>query len=154
MFSNSVIARSVRILSPSDRKKIIAVVAIQISFGLLDLAGVALVGILGALAITGVQSRAAGDRVSIALRFLNIEDNSLQSQATIIGLLAAALLISKTLFSVIFIRKTIFFLARRGAALSANLISRVLTQPLVQMQSRSMQQTLYAVTSGVESVAM
>jgi len=154
MFSNSVIARSVRILSSSDRKKIIAVVAIQISFGLLDLAGVALVGILGALAITGVQSRGPGDRVSVALKFLHIENHSLQSQATIIGLLAAALLISKTLFSVIFIRKTIFFLARRGAALSANLISRVLTQPLVQMQSRSMQQTLYAVTSGVESIAM
>jgi ABC-type multidrug transport system fused ATPase/permease subunit len=154
MFSNSVIARSVRILSSSDRKKIIAVVAIQISFGLLDLAGVALVGILGALAITGVQAKGPGDRVSIVLQFLHLDDNSLQSQATIIGLLAAALLISKTIFSVIFIRKTIFFLSRRSAAISANLMSRVLAQPLVKVQSRSMQQTLYAVTSGVNSIAM
>ena len=154
MFSNSVIARSVRILSSSDRKKIIAVVAIQISFGLLDLAGVALVGILGALAITGVQARGPGDRVSIVLQFLHLDDNTLQSQATIIGLLAATLLISKTIFSVIFIRKTIFFLSRRSAAISANLTSRVLAQPLVKVQSRSMQQTLYAVTSGVNSIAM
>ena len=154
MFSNSVIARSVRILSSSDRKKIIAVVAIQISFGLLDLAGVALVGILGALAITGVQARGPGDRVSIVLEFLRLDDNTLQSQATLIGLLAATLLISKTFFSVIFIRKTIFFLSRRSAAVSANLTSRVLAQPLVKVQSRSMQQTLYAVTSGVNSIAM
>lgn len=154
MFSNSVIARSIRILSSSDRKKIIAVVAIQISFGLLDLAGVALVGILGALAITGVQARAPGDRVSMVLQILHLDDNTLQSQATIIGLLAAALLISKTFFSVIFIRKTIFFLSRRSAAISANLTSRVLAQPLVKVQSRSMQQTLYAVTSGVNSIAM
>jgi ABC-type multidrug transport system fused ATPase/permease subunit len=154
MFSNSVIARSVRILSASDRKKIIAVVAIQISFGLFDLAGVALVGILGALAITGVQARGPGDRVSTVLQFLHLEDNTLQSQATIIGLLAATLLISKTLFSVIFIRKTIFFLARRSALISANLTSRVLAQPLIQVQSRSMQQTLYAVTAGVDSIAM
>ena len=154
MFSNSVIARSVRILSSSDRKKIIAVVAIQISFGLLDLAGVALVGILGALAITGVQARGPGDRVSIVLQFLHLDDNTLQSQAIIIGLLAATLLISKTIFSVIFIRKTIFFLSRRSAAISANLTSRVLAQPLVKVQSRSMQQTLYAVTSGVNSIAM
>ena len=103
MFSNSIIARSVRILSSSDRKKVIAVVAIQISFGLLDLAGVALVGMLGALAVTGVQARVPGDRVSTALQILGIQDNSLQSQATIIGLLAAAFLITKTLFSVIFI---------------------------------------------------
>jgi ABC-type multidrug transport system fused ATPase/permease subunit len=154
MFSNSIIARSIRILSSSDRKKVIAVVAIQISFGLLDLAGVALVGILGALAITGVQARTPGDRVSMVLQFLNLDDNTLQSQATIIGLLAAALLISKTIFSVIFIRKTIFFLSRRSASISANLTSRVLAQPLMQVQSRSMQQTLYSVTSGVDSIAM
>jgi len=154
MLSNSVIARSVRILSSSDRKKIIAVVAIQISFGLLDLAGVALVGILGALAITGVQARGPGDRVSIVLEFLRLDDNTLQSQATLIGLLAAALLVSKTFFSVIFIRKTIFFLSRRSAAISANLTSRVLAQPLVKVQSRSMQQTLYAVTTGVNSIAI
>jgi|688.fasta_scaffold18067_3 ABC-type multidrug transport system fused ATPase/permease subunit len=154
MLSNSVIARSVRILSLSDRKKIIAVVAIQISFGLLDLAGVALVGILGALAITGVQARGPGDRVSMVLEFLRLDDNTLQSQATLIGLLAATLLISKTFFSVIFIRKIIFFLSRRSAAISANLTSRVLAQPLVKMQSRSMQQTLYAVTHGVNSIAI
>jgi ABC-type multidrug transport system fused ATPase/permease subunit len=154
MFSNSVITRSIRILSSSDRKKIIAVVAIQISFGLLDLAGVALVGILGALAITGVQARGPGDRVSMVLELLHLDDNTLQWQATIIGLLAATLLISKTFFSVIFIRKTIFFLSRRSAAISANLTSRVLAQPLVKVQSRSMQQTLYAVTSGVNSIAM
>ena len=86
--------------------------------------------------------------------FLGIQDNSLQSQATIIGLLAAALLITKTLFSVIFIRKTIFFLSRRSAAISANLTSRVLAQHLARIQSRSMQQTLYSVTAGVDSIAM
>lgn len=154
MLSNSVIARSVRILSSSDRKKIIAVVAIQISFGLLDLAGVALVGILGALAVTGVQARGPGDRVSIVLEFLRLDDNTLQSQATLIGLLAATLLVAKTFFSVIFIRKTIFFLSRRSAAISANLTSRVLAQPLVKVQSRSIQQTLYAVTTGVNTIAI
>lgn len=154
MFKNSVIGRSVRILSLKDRKKVIAVIAIQISFGLLDLLGIALVGILGALAITGVQAKGPGNRVSAALQLLQIENYSLQSQATIIGLLAAVLLISKTILSVIFVRKTVFFLARRSADISANLISKVLSQPLIKVQSRSMQQTLYSVTSGVDSIAM
>lgn len=154
MYRNSVIARSVRILSLSDRKKVTAIVLIQIVFGLLDLAGVALVGILGALAITGVQSKVPGDRVSLVLEFLNIHDKPLQFQATVIGLSAAALLIAKTFFSVMFLRKTVFFLARRSAAISADLTSRVLAQPLVKVQSRSMQETLYALTSGVESITM
>jgi ABC-type multidrug transport system fused ATPase/permease subunit len=154
MFKNSIIGRSVRILSASDRKKIIAVIAIQISFGLLDLVGVALIGILGALAITGVQAKGPGNRVSAVLEILHLENHSLQSQATIIGLIAASLLISKTVFSVIFVRKTVVFLSRRSASISANLISKVLAQSLIQIQARSMQQTLYAVTSGVESIAM
>lgn len=154
MFKNSIIGRSLRILSSSDRKKIIAVIVIQISFGLLDLAGVALVGILGALTITGVQSKDPGNRVSTVLQILHLENHSLQSQATIIGLMAATLLITKTILSVIFVRKTIIFLSRRSASISANLISRVLAQPLIQVQSQSMQQTLYAVTSGVDSIAM
>ena len=143
-----------RILSSSERKKVIAVVLIQISFGLLDLAGVALVGILGALAVTGVQAKGPGDRVSTALQFLGIQDSTLQYQATIIGLLAASLLIAKTLFSVIFMRKTIFFLSRRSAAISANLTARVLAQSLARIQSKSMQQTLYTVTAGVDSIAI
>lgn len=154
MFTNSVIGRSLRILSAKDRKKIIAVIVIQISFGLLDLLGIALVGILGALAITGVQAKGPGNRVSTALQILQIEDHSLQSQATIVGLLAATLLITKTILSVIFVRKTVFYLSRRSADISANLISKVLSQPLIKVQARSMQQTLYTVTSGVDSIAM
>jgi hypothetical protein len=133
---------------------VFAVIIFQIFFGLLDLAGIALVGVMGALAVTGVQSKEPGNRVSMILNFLKIEEYSLQSQATVIGLLAAVLLISKTLFSVIFVRKTIFFLSRRSAGISANLISRVLSQPLIRVQARSMQDTLYAVTSGVESITV
>ena len=154
MFTNSIVARSFRILSVSDRKKLFGVVLIQIFFGLLDLAGVALVGVLGALAVNGVQSRSPGNRVSEVLRFLNIEQLSLQEQATVIGLLAATLLISKTVLSVLFVRKTMFFLARRSALISSDLISRVLAQPLIKIQSRSMQQTLYTVTAGVDAVVL
>lgn len=154
MLQKSIISRSIRVLSRSDRKKVFGVVVIQISFGLLDLAGVALVGILGALAITGSQSKEPGNRVSAALRILNLENQDLQTQATAVGLLAAFFLILKTVLSVIFVRKTIFFLSRRSANISSNLISRVLAQPLVNLQSRSMQQTLYGVTTGVESIVV
>ena len=154
MLANSIVARSFRLISKSDRKKLFAVVVIQVFFGLLDLAGVALVGVLGALAVNGVQSRGPGNRVSEVLRLLNIDQFSLQEQAVVIGLLAAALLISKTILSVLFVRKTMFFLARRSATISSNLVSCVLAQPLLHIQSRSMQQTLYTVTVGVDAIVL
>jgi ATP-binding cassette, subfamily B, bacterial PglK len=154
MFQKSLVMRSIRILSESDRKKILAVIIIQVLFGLLDLIGVALLGILGALAVTGVQSKAPGNRVSQVLEILQIENQDLQTQASVIGLLAATFLIVKTILSVVFVRKTIFFLSRRSAAISANLIAKVLGQPLISIQTRSMQQTVYMVTVGVDAIAM
>jgi ABC-type multidrug transport system fused ATPase/permease subunit len=149
-----ILSRSVKVLSETDKYKIISVVVIQITFGILDLVGVALVGMLGALAITGVQAREPGNRVTSVLTFLGIENNSLQTQAMLIGILAAVLLISKTLLSVIFVRKTVFFLARRGAGVSANLTARILAQPLIQIQKNSLQQTLYSLTQGVDAIVM
>ena len=154
MLRDSVIARSFRILKSSDRKKVLAVLVIQVFFGALDLMGVALVGVIGGLAITGVQGVEPGNRIYMALSFLRIENLELQAQATVVGLLAAFLLVMKTILSVFFVRKTVFFLSRRSAVISTELISKVLSQPLIRMQSRSMQQTLYSVTSGVDSISM
>lgn len=103
----STIGRSSRVLSRTDRRKVLAVVFLQVSFGLLDLLGVALIGVIGALAITGVQSREPGNRVSGVLEFLHLDEQPLQIQVAIIGISAAILLIGKTIFSIIFTRRTL-----------------------------------------------
>jgi len=48
----------------------------------------------------------------------------------------------------------LFFLSNRGAQISANLVSRLLSQSLIAIQSRTSQQTLFAVTRGVEYVTL
>lgn len=151
---DSLIMRSLLALTLRDRKTIVWVIVIQALFGIFDLIGVGLVGVLGALAVNGVQSKSPGNRVGSLLEIIGLESQNLQTQAMAIGLLAAFFLIFKTIFSVIFLRKTVFFLGRRSAQLSANLISKLLSQPIVKLQGRSMQESLYAVTSGVESVTL
>ncbi len=148
------IIRAARVLDARDRRKVLFVVILQISFGLLDLAGVAIVGILGALAVSGVQGRAPGDRTSMVLNLFNLEGFSLQGQVALLGICAAALLIGKTVFSVIFTRKILFFLSRRAAVISGELISKILNQNLLQIQKRSNQETLYFVTIGVNLVTV
>jgi ABC-type multidrug transport system fused ATPase/permease subunit len=142
------------LLDSATRIKVLAVIFIQITFGLLDLAGVAIVGVLSALAITGVGSKVPGDRVMSVLRILNLENQNLQTQAAILGLMAAGFLISKTILSIFFARKTVFFLARRSARLSGDLTAKLLSQSLISVNSKSTQQTLYALTLGVDSISM
>jgi ATP-binding cassette, subfamily B, bacterial PglK len=148
-WEQSIFFEAAHILDQADRRKVIWVILLQISFGFLDLLGVMLIGVIGALAITGVSSGKPGDRVSTLLQFVGLEDSSLQAQVASIGLVAAVLLISKTIFSIYFSRKVLFFLSRRGAAVSSRMVAKLLRQSLITVQSRSLQTSLYAVTQGV-----
>lgn len=153
-FRQSALLRSLRILSKKDRKKVVFVVIIQIMFGLLDLLGVALFGVLGALAVTGVQSSTPGNRVNTALRILHLSNYTFQKQAAIIAVLATLIFILRTVFSVVFLRRTLFFLSRRGSIISGNLISKVLNLPYLKLTQTSTQETLHAVTTGVVTVTV
>jgi ATP-binding cassette, subfamily B, bacterial PglK len=148
------IYRSTRVLSRTDQKKIFAVVILQVTFGLLDLIGVALLGILGALAVSGIESRKAGNRVNSALDLLGLAGKSFQSQVAIIGLLSAGLLIGRTIFSIIFTRRILFFLSTRAAHISKYLISKVLSQSMLKLNRLTTQELVYAVTVGVNSITV
>ncbi len=153
-FSTSTLGRSLRILPKADRAKITAVVFLQVGLGLMDLAGIALAGVLGGLAISGVASRQPGNRIQAVLEALNLDGFTLQQQALILGIGISILMVGKTVISILFTRKTIFFLSRRGAILSSILVSKLLGQPLQKVQERSMQQTMYSLTAGVNSITV
>jgi ABC-type multidrug transport system fused ATPase/permease subunit len=148
------VGRSARLLSREDQRKIFVVLVIQIGLGILDLMAVAFVGVLGALAVNGVQSRGPGNRVSALLKMVGLADLSFQNQVAILGGLAAFILILRTLLSIFFSRLTMFFLSRRGAIVSARLMKRLLAQPLLVVQERTAQETLYAITYGVASITL
>ena len=153
-WQGTTIGRSASVLSRRDQRRIGAVVVIQVAMGLLDLLGVAMIGILGALAVTGVQSKNPGNRVQAALEYLNLSELSFQNQAAVLGLLATFILVARTLFSIFFTKRTLLFLSRRGAVISAHLISKLLSQSLLVIQSRTTQETLYALTAGVSTITV
>jgi ABC-type multidrug transport system fused ATPase/permease subunit len=121
---------------------------------ILDLVGVALIGILGALAVNGIESKSQGTTVSTALRILNLSSKSLQVQAFSLALFAAIILVFRTALSIFFTRKTLFFLSRKGAEISALLMSRLLAQPISFIQKRTTQEILYAITSGITAITL
>jgi len=145
----SVISASFKILSSEDKRKLSIVTLLQILMGFLDLIGVAAVGLVAALSINGVQSRPPGIRVASLLEFLGLTDLKFQTQVAILAGLAATILIVRTLASMYFTRKIFYYLSRRAAVISSNLISKLLAQDLLSIQTRSSQETLFAVTSGV-----
>ena len=151
---SSSIARSIQILPRADQFKVLGVVVLQICMSVLDLLGVLLIGLLGALSVSGLQLQKPENRVDSALQFLHISELTFQNQALILGSVAVTLLIGKTVLSILFTRRILFFLSRRGAMISADLVSRLLSQSLLTVQSKTSQESLFAVTRGVEMIVL
>jgi ABC-type multidrug transport system fused ATPase/permease subunit len=154
MKTNSTFSRAVGVLSKLDKRKLIFITIVQILLGMMDLLGVLAIGLLGTLSITGIQSSQPGDKVSSVLESMGLSSFTFQTQALIIGIAAVLLLIGRTVLSIIFTRRILYFMSYRGAAISASLVSRFLSQPLLVIQKWSIQQALFAVTRGVEIVAL
>jgi len=148
------IGRAIKVLSRADQGKLIGTLILQILMAGLDLLGVLAIGLLGALSVSGMDSGSIGNRVSTALRILQIQSLTFQQQVTILGLSAVIFLVGRTLLSIFFTRRILFFLSRRGAKISAELISKLLSQSLLIVQSRTTQETVYAVTTGVERLVI
>ena len=140
------------LLSSRDKKKLLGILILQILVSFLDVLGIALIGVVGALTVTGIQSSKPAGRISDFIDFLNLGDSSFQNQVAFIGLAAAGILLFRTFISIYFIRKTLYFFSLRSALLSSQLVSKLLSQNLLKVQEKSSQETLFATTYGTSSL--
>ena len=152
--SFSLFSECLNVLSKRDKHKYVAVLFLQALLGLFDLAGVALAGIIGSLSIRGVQSQTPGLRVQSALRFLGLENLNFQSQITILGFSTVALLVFKTILTVIITRRILTFLANRSSEIATDLIARTLNQPINDMQNQNTSEFQFAMSAGISSITM
>ena len=147
-------ARSLKILPRRDLARVIIVVVIQVSLSILDLIGVALIGLLGALTVNGVQSRGPTGTVANLLETFKLTELSFQQQSAILGIAAALVLVTRTIFSIVTTRRILHFLSSRGASISSSLIGKLLSQPITNINKRTSQETLYALTNGVMNITL
>lgn len=146
--------RAFGLLDKRDRRKLLLVTLVQVLFGFLDLVGVAAIGMVTAITIRGIKSQGPGDKVSTLLNLFGLDRISLRSQVVCLGIAAVVILSSKTVFSVIFLRRTLFYLSRKSASISSDLMSKLLTQPLSFISLESQQQRLFSVTTGVSNLTV
>lgn len=148
------VVESFKTLTQKERRRVMVVAVIQIGLGFLDLIGVAIIGVIGSLAVNGIQSRAPGTRIAQILDFLHLENFTFQTQVAILGIGAAVVLVSRTLISMYFSKRIFHFLARRAAVTSNKLVSSLMNSKLKTIQIRSKQETIYAVTEGVNMMML
>jgi len=137
-----------------DKFKLIVIATSLIFLSLLDLIGVALLGLVGTLSVSGIQSVPPSGTVANFLILLHMEDLSFQSQVAILALLAALALITRTILSVFFTRRTLKFFALRSAQTTSNLVDRLLRTNLGYIQSKPIQETIHSLTTGSSALML
>jgi len=153
-YRSSIISKSLDLLEKKEKTKLAATFLIQIFLAFLDLIGVAIIGLLGALSINGVQSRPPGNRVSAALKVFGLYESTFQSQVAFLGVISCSILVLRTLISIYLIRKSLFFLSRRSAIVSSQLMNRLMSQSLLFIQKKSIHENLYSITTGVTNLVL
>lgn len=147
-----IVRNSFAVLSMEDKRKLSIVAILQILIGFLDLVGVIVIGLISIISVNGIRSIPTGTRVSEAINLLGLSDFKFQTQVALLGLFAAFLLISRTMLTMFFTRKMVFYLSRKAALISSEMIAKLLSQNLLTIQKRSSQETLFAVTTGVNTL--
>ena len=147
-----IVRNSFAVLSMEDKRKLSIVAILQILIGFLDLVGVIVIGLISIISVNGIRSIPTGTRVTEAINLLGLSDFKFQTQVALLGLFAAFLLISRTMLTMFFTRKMVFYLSRKAALISSEMIAKLLSQNLLTIQKRSSQETLFAVTTGVNTL--
>lgn len=154
MLGLGVVVSCGRLLKKPDRRKIYFVSSLQVLLSILDLVGVAVIGLLGAISVSGIQSQQPESRIVSFLEFFSLEDLSVQIQVSILGVVAALILISRTVFSIFITRRYIFFLSRKGSEITKELLGKIMGAPLLKIQETSIQKTIFALTESVKAVTL
>lgn len=148
------ISRALALLSKRDRRLLGVSVAIQMGTSVLDLIGVLLIGLVGALAVTTIQSEPPPGTVQIVANFLGLGSLTPQGLVVTLAVVAAAVLLFKSIVSSFLTRRVLQFLANRQALVSARLSGELLSRPLAFVQKRSSQETAYALIAGASAATM
>lgn len=148
------VRQSLALLTRRDRRLLGVSISIQMASSLLDLAGVLLLGLVGALAVTTVQSQPTPALVADFAQAVGMGDLSPQVLVAVLAGAAGALLLSKSLISSLLTRRVFMFLANRQALVSARLSRELLCRPLTFVQMRSSQETAYALIQGAGSATL
>jgi len=148
------IRASLRLLTERDRRLLALITLAQMSTAILDLLGILLIGLVTALSLSIMSSIPQPAIVQSALDTLGLNQADPVTVALALAVIAGFLLITKSLLNMVLTRRILRFLANRQALVSGRLAAGLLSRPLLQVQQRSSQETVYTLTGGVSAATL
>lgn len=148
------IKKSVSMLPQQKRTLLYIATAIQVSLGIFDLIGIALIGLVAAIAVSGIGLTTIPDWAQNLLDNFGLGSLTVSQLSVVIAVAAVATLVIKSILSALMTRKILRFLAARQADLSVSLASAFLRRPLSEVQRWTTSEAIYALGSGASGATV
>jgi len=152
--SKTVISTALKLLDKKRRKKLILVTFVQALLSVLDIVSVAIIGIVTAIALSGLQSQDTDGVAAKVLQFLKLENYSFQAQVAFLGITAALFMILKTFFSAFMMNRILQFLSHTASSTSRSLLSKLVSNPWEFLKQLDSQKILFSLTTGVYALVI
>lgn len=139
------------ILNTSEKRKLKVFVVLQMSLSLLDLLGVALIGIIVAIStsnLRGLNQPSILENIPIFSAF------TFDLQVLLLSLMALFFLIGRTVLSIAITKKVFVFFSNKSSAITTNLLSYIFSKPVNILNKSSTSEYVYLLTRGAETLTM
>lgn len=147
-----ILIKCINLVPPKDKTKLYVLTISQSLLGLLDVLGVALVGIIGMLSINGFLSIASQGLTSDAIKLLGISNLNLKNQVGVLSIITVSLFLVKTALTLLTAKRLIFLLAKIAGNISADLVRILLSNDLNVLRQKRSQDALFSLTGGVNLI--
>ena len=148
----TLISQCLGLLPINDRFRLFLLLFMQVLLNILDLFALALIGILGSITISGLNSNDRNPVIEEFLQLLQLSNLNLKAQSFFLSVLIVVSLILKTTLSAFLSKKTIYYLAHKSAKLSNDSYAKLLAPQHVTIFAKDGQETIYKLTTGINSI--
>jgi ABC-type multidrug transport system fused ATPase/permease subunit len=149
------VRRSLALLPHRQRRRLFLAAGVQVSLNLLDLLGIALIGLLAAITASGIGGKAPlPGPLTKLFDLTGLGGLTLSQKSVIVAVAAVGVLVLKTALQAVMSRRIFRFLANRQAEVSADLARQFLSRPLLFVQRWTTSEAIYALGGGVGSATV
>ena len=148
------VRKTISMLPDGKRWVLFLAAGFQVSLGLLDLLGIALIGLVAAVAVSGIAPNSLPSWAQKVLEATGLDALTVSQLSVFLALAAVLVLVTKTAVSAIMTRLITRFLAHRQADLSVTLARTFMQRPLSQVQRWTTSEATYALGQGVSAATV
>lgn len=145
------IRKAISLLPPGKRRILYFAVVVQVSLAVLDLIGIALIGLVASVAVSGIGVTSIPEWAQRTIDALGLGGLTVSQLSVVLALAAVVILVFKTVASAFMARWITRFLAARQAEVSTGLARGFLALPLADVQRWTTSEAIYALGPGVSA---